>query len=225
MPPLPQSQLQQTRDNAWQVICPLSIPQRMLMPFSSLLMGRDYISLLSFSQYHQTRWIAPVKDQKWGELHNTTWHELNRLYKESICKPKVPWCFHHPTEKHAGRGAAVATAWVWVPTEESSSPESLHFLGQAWESASSVLTVRQLQCRVLAAYMNGQRKPSIQMLRWTCLGEGVTGPVGSWTWAWYNLTHQEKEAALLPPPCPSCLLSRQPRINRVKPGLPLPVHI
>ena len=55
----------------------------------------------------------------------------------------------------------------------------------------SGLTVRQLQCRVPAVYVNGQREPSIWMLQLTCLGEelqvlqeaelepGITSPIPS----------------------------------------------
>lgn len=87
----------------------------------------------------------------------------------------------------------------------------------------SGLTVRQLQCRVPAVYVNGQREPSIWMLQLTCLGEelqvlqeaelepGITSPVG-------------KRRPFLVHLVPAGLLSRPPRINRVKPGLPRPLH-
>ena len=45
------------------------------------LMGRDYISLLSFVQYVGQNESHLTSTKIWEELLNTTWHELkNRLY-------------------------------------------------------------------------------------------------------------------------------------------------
>ena len=118
--------------------------------------GGDYISLLSFAQNCQIRWIPSVKHQGLGRLlqQDVAWIKEPALLGKCIQAKGPPDSFIIPQRSTLGPGAAVPTVWVWVPVEESYFLVCLHFIGQAQEAASSVLNARQPLCRVPAVYMN-----------------------------------------------------------------------